>query len=250
MKRLALAAVTSLALHSAPALAGANCNPEQATAIWSNTERRLAHLFGADVSTPPAFDIHETARDIQTTHGPSVRGYYNAEARRITVACMDGGQDVFALNVRHESTHHYLSTAFGDLPLWLEEGLAAYLESANPEDNTEAGPVNPPRLDEFIHLLRKSQVPPIETMLFEGEFEHTSGFYAVAWALVFAMLEHDDPAIREARRYKLAALVQMAKSPNANPDVISQSFLDYTAQEGGSPSAWQRRWHREIWRLR
>ena len=35
------------------------------------------------------------------------------------------------IDVRHEATHALLSAAFGDLPLWLDEGLAEYFR--NPE---------------------------------------------------------------------------------------------------------------------
>lgn len=59
-----------------------------------------------------------TTKDLPKQRGDIVLGYYDSGSKEIAVACHDGNTSVFARNVRHESTHYYLHSAYRQLPGW------------------------------------------------------------------------------------------------------------------------------------
>ena len=249
MKSFFQAGLMVCLLHTSQLLAADDCGEAQASSIWMATEERLASLFDIKVSTPPKFVIYKTAQDLPKQSGDMVIGYYDHDSKEISVACYDGDTSVFAQNVRHESTHYYLQMAFGNPPGWLDEGLAAYMETGAMGEGTPEQHLNKKRLDEFVHLLRKARVPPLVSILEGDGFSRPSQFYAASWALVFSLLHHDNQKIQTARRDQVRKLLQRVKAGESNPAVINREFVSYVLQETHSVSSWQTKWHRQIWSL-
>lgn len=131
----------------------------------------------------PTFRIYQTSRDLPKQQGDIVLGYYDFASKEIAVACHDGDTNVFARNARHESTHYYLHSAYGQLPGWLSEGLATYMEDGSLNEATPAAHINRKRLEEFIHLLRKGTAPSLANLLEGRGFSKPYQYYAsvVSW---------------------------------------------------------------------
>lgn len=95
-------------------------------------------------------------------------------------------QDRIAEDLRHETTHGYLHAVEGDIPLWLDEGIAEYFEL--------------PRSDGQVHL---EHVDRLAGKLLEGTWQPdlqrleasvdagllTQDHYAEAWCWVHWLLE-------------------------------------------------------------
>lgn len=225
------------------------CNEAFASSIWIAAEQRLEDFFGIDVSRPPKFVIYQTSNDLPGKTGDTVLGYYDSDSKEISVACLDNGTSVFALNVLHESTHYYLDMAYGKVPDWLNEGLAAYMEEGSLNDSVPRDHINKNRLDEFIHLLRKAKVPPLTSILAGRGFAKASQYYAASWALVFSLLHHNDHDIQRDRRSQVRRLLQLIKAGENNPEVINQKFIVFVLEDGNNLSNWQTKWHRQMWAL-
>lgn len=233
------------ALHAAE-----ECTEASASSLWTATEARLGELFGTRISAAPKFLIYQTPQDLPRQQGDIVLGYYDSASNEIVVACRDGDTSVFALNVRHESTHYYLHSAYGQLPGWLGEGLATYMEAGSLKEATPSEHINRKRLDEFIHLLRKGRAPSLANLLEGRNFANPSHYYASSWALTFALLHHADGSIQEERRALLRKLLQFAQADQTDPDATNQAFVAEASRWEGDPARWQRQWHRELWSFR
>lgn len=237
-------------LLAGPVHAAEECSERLAASLWAATETRLGKLFGTRITVMPTFQVFSTARDLPGQQSDSVLGYYDFESKEIAVICYDDGASVFARNVRHESTHYYLHSAFGQLPNWLSEGLATYMEDGSLEEASLSAHINHKRLDEYLHLLRKNKAPSLEN-LFEGRnFAQPSYFYASSWALTFALLHHPDRNIQEKRRALLRRLLQVSSATQTGPHAANQLFFTEISQWEGDSARWQRQWNREIWSLR
>ncbi len=57
---------------------------------------------------------------------PQRRAFFLAQGTQRVVYTYNG--DHLAVDLRHEATHALLNLAVGDLPIWLDEGLAEYFE--------------------------------------------------------------------------------------------------------------------------
>jgi len=61
---------------------------------------------------------------------PQRRAFFIAQANRRVVYTFKG--DRLEEDIRHEATHALLNLALGEIPLWLDEGLAEFFEVSNP----------------------------------------------------------------------------------------------------------------------
>ncbi len=109
----------------------------------------------------------------------------------------------------HEGWHQYTQTTFRDqLPLWLEEGLATYMEGhrwGRPETPPEFQPQrNWERWSTLRSVLRRDRLISLRELvsrspqefLAEGKGDLLT-YYAQVWALTRFMLEHDGGRYRE-----------------------------------------------------
>jgi hypothetical protein len=92
-------------------------------------------------------------------------------------------------DLRHEAAHALLRGAFGDLPLWLDEGLAEYFETDLTRPDAER-----PRLEAIAADLRGRWSPDLERLeSFTDIRQMTQRDYREAWGWVHLMLHGPEP---------------------------------------------------------
>ena len=112
-------------------------------------------------------------------------------------------------DIRHEATHALLHVAIGDIPLWLDEGLAEFFEGP-PERNG----VNPEHVDRLPADLNGGWSPDLARLeSLRGVRQMTPRDYRESWAWVHYLL-NDGPIPRAAL---LAYLHDLKVAPDARP---------------------------------
>jgi hypothetical protein len=110
-------------------------------------------------------------------------------------------------DLRHEATHALLRGAYGDLPLWLDEGLAEYFES----DLTSPGALAE-RIAPITTDLKSGWQPNLARLESLTDIrEMTPRDYRESWAWVHLLLNASEPG----RSVLLTALAGLREKPGA-----------------------------------
>src|SRR4029077_19379610 len=138
---------------------------------------------------------------------PPRRAFFLAQGSRRVVYTFLG--DRLQEDLRHEATHALLNVAVGDIPLWLDEGLAEYFE--RPDDR---GGVNP----EHLNRLPKDRADGWKRDLVRLESlkdvrQMSPRDYREAWGWVHYLLN----ASPESKPELLEYLAELRTSPEAGP---------------------------------
>jgi len=119
-------------------------------------------------------------------------------------------QDRIAEDLRHETTHGYLHAVAGDVPLWLDEGIAEYFELPKSDRR-----VHREHLDRLAGRLLEGTWQPdlqrLEACVDAGLL--TQDHYAEAWCWVHWLLETSD----ERRALLQDTLTEIRRDPAAAP---------------------------------
>ena len=121
-------------------------------------------------------------------------------------------------DVRHEATHALLHVAIGDIPLWLDEGLAEYFES--PTDRNGLNPEHVGRLPGDLAAGWTPDLARLETLRSVRQMSPRA--YRESWAWVHYLL-NDGRANKAAL---LAYLADLRTMPDARP-------LSHRLEDGG-----------------
>jgi len=149
--------------------------------------------------------------DFLHTHYPNFperRAFFVETPNRLEVFAHWNGR--IAEDLRHEVAHGHLHSIVRNLPLWLDEGLAEFME-VPPEQQG----FNSPHIDEILTALQTSRWQPDLDRLekLPGAEVMTQLDYAEAWAWVYFLLQ-TEPARRELLQQYIATL---RKDPNPPP---------------------------------
>ncbi len=125
--------------------------------------------------------------------------------------------------VFHEYVHFFLSHRYGDVPLWLHEGLAEYYSTCRMNKN-EVDVGRP--IDSHVQYLAEKPLMPLGD-LFEmntdskdySEGERQGVFYAESWALVHYLLLGN-----AARATQLQTFLDSSGGLISQPDAFTQAF--------------------------
>ena len=134
---------------------------------------------------------------------PPRRAFFLAQGTRRVVYTFYN--DRLDEDLRHEATHALLHVAVGDLPLWLDEGLAEYFEG--PEGRQGLNPEHLARLPDDLEAGWKPDLARLETL--QDVREMTPRDYRESWAWVHYLL--NGPV--RARTALLAYLADSKTSP-------------------------------------
>jgi len=121
---------------------------------------------------------------------PSRRAFFMAQGESRVVYTF--ASEKLEEDLRHEATHALLNLRFGDLPLWLDEGLAEYFEVLPP---AEAGTQD--HLDKLPADLASSWKPDLVRLeSLTNIHQMTPDDYRESWAWVYSFL--NQPGSRKA----------------------------------------------------
>ena len=117
---------------------------------------------------------------------PQRRAFFIAQGSRRVVYTFKGER--LSEDLRHEATHALLSLAVGDLPLWLDEGLAEYFEDADGHG------VNREHLARLPRDIEEGWLPDLTHLeSLKAVRQMSPRDYREAWSWVHYLL--DDPTI-------------------------------------------------------
>ncbi|WP_422925391.1 DUF1570 domain-containing protein [Singulisphaera sp. PoT] len=112
-------------------------------------------------------------------------------------------------DLRHEATHALLNVVYGDLPLWLDEGLAEYFEGPTGRQG-----VNAEHLAKLPHDLAAGWSPNLANLeSLKTVREMTPRDYRESWAWVHYLLNDSKPGSKALFAY----LNDLSRDPNAAP---------------------------------
>jgi hypothetical protein len=118
---------------------------------------------------------------------PPRRAFFLAQGRQRVVYTYSSPR--LEEDLRHEATHALLHGAFGDLPLWLDEGLAEYFE----DDLAQPG-VDADRIAQINKDLSDGWVPSLPRLESLTDIhEMTPRDYREAWGWVHLLLNGAEP---------------------------------------------------------
>lgn len=115
-------------------------------------------------------------------------------------------------DLRHEATHALLHAAVGDLPLWLDEGLAEYFEG--PEGRQGLNPEHLARLPDDLKAGWRPDLARLETLRTVREMSPRD--YRESWAWVHYLLTEPGPG-----RQALLSYLHELKAQPANPPLLA-----------------------------
>ena len=109
-------------------------------------------------------------------------------------------------DLRHEATHALLRGSYGDLPLWLDEGLAEYFETDLAEPGAEHD-----RIDHFADDLSSGWSPSLPRLEALTDIRQmTPRDYREAWAWVHLLLNSST----EEKTILLTSLSDSSRAPS------------------------------------
>ena len=141
--------------------------------------------------------------DVLLPRAPPRRAFFLAQGPRRVVYTFHS--DRLEEDLRHEATHALLHVAVGDLPLWLDEGLAEYFEGPDGRQG-----LNPEHLARLPDDLRPGWAPDLARLeSLKSVREMTPRDYRESWAWVHYLLNGPAPG----KAALLAYLADLASKP-------------------------------------
>jgi hypothetical protein len=138
---------------------------------------------------------------------PPRRAFFLAEGSRRVVYTYLGAR--LEEDLRHEATHALLNVAIGDLPLWLDEGLAEYFEGPGSRQGLNAEHLG--RLPQDLASGWKPDLARLEALRSVGQMAPRD--YRESWAWVHYLLTGSSPG----RALLLAYLADLHALSDAQP---------------------------------
>ncbi|WP_435010040.1 DUF1570 domain-containing protein [Tundrisphaera lichenicola] len=184
----------------------------QLLALDSQVEQTLG--LRADIGDHPVevyiLDDRQAFEHFLTFYYPELphrRAFFLANGNQRVIYTFFG--DRLEEDLRHEATHALLHVAIGDIPLWLDEGLAEYFE--NPTDRQG---LNPEHMGRIPGDLAEGWTPDLGRLeALRSVRQMSPRDYRESWAWVHFLLNDD----RSNKAALLAYLADLRTQPEARP---------------------------------
>lgn len=255
---------------------------ERSAALWTP-------LFGVPAPTalPLEIRLHRDRTDLarvlasQQLTAKATGLYLPTPTPAIHVACSGEEPGHPYRTLLHEGTHQFIHLGAGfraagqppaiprlALPLWLSEGLASYYEAAYiTPDLLQPGRPDPTRLAELQDALRQGKTTPLGEILAKRYGDPFATLdYAVAWGMVYTLMQEAPPPWAVGGRDWLKALVAESRRgwptatspPHPAPVAVNQdwwatvtdqtrrAFESFANERGLTVAAWEKQWREWI----
>jgi hypothetical protein len=202
-------------------------------------ERDLVAWLGIGASREPV-QVYLFAR--KTSYQQALRAYFPTATSRKAMYVKQRGpgmvlaylNDDLAVDLRHEGTHALLHAVLPMVPLWLDEGLAEYFETAR-DDRAHGGP----HLKFTRWSARLGTLPRIEDLeQIEKVDDMDDAAYRHSWAWVHFMLHGPAEARDELRRY--LAEIEAGSPPGKLSERLRRRVPDLEQRFRSHFRGWQR----------
>lgn len=130
---------------------------------------------------------------------PKSMGFYSHKERE-AVVCKDKIPDKFLEVCYHELSHFFVNTYFGNIPVWINEGLAVYFEHTKTGKRPKHIPssrminrvktmidLNDINLTDFITWNRNQ--------FYKKSFSHDSYGYALGYSIIYFLMQKDKETV-------------------------------------------------------
>lgn len=120
-------------------------------------------------------------------------GFYTSRFNQSTIWAVGDKHHLTRITL-HEATHAMVAAMFGDMPVWMNEGLAGFFEKmVITGEQTYRFATN----DEHLVLLRSSRLPSLKAHFSQSRDEWYSNEkidlnYAIDWSLMFFLMSRND----------------------------------------------------------
>ncbi len=150
--------------------------------------------------------FHAYRRQVAPGSNNKATGFYSPRLNQSTIWAV-GDKNHITRIALHESSHAIVAAMFGDIPIWLNEGMAGFFEKMV---ITGAQTYSFATNDEHLQLLRRSRLPPLQAHFNQSHAQwnnpQNSGLnYAIDWSLFFYLMINS-----ERRQFLKSMLDQMA----------------------------------------
>ncbi len=122
------------------------------------------------------------AKDALGSSLPGSVGLYSKLLKQLLIMNVSQREEMYR-TIRHEGFHQYMDRIASDSPIWFDEGLASYFETAGDGGSWKAGLVR----EDFLDLLKEQRLPTIESILTRSRdsfYRRKVRSYAESWALI------------------------------------------------------------------
>ncbi|MHC5537661.1 DUF1570 domain-containing protein, partial [Singulisphaera rosea] len=160
---------------------------------------------------------------------PSRRAFFLAQGSQRVVFTFMGNR--LEEDLRHEATHALLNVVYGDMPLWLDEGLAEYFEVPNGRQGVNSEHLT--RLPSDLASGWKPDLPHLETLRSVRDMSPRD--YRESWAWVHYLLNDSKPGKATLLNYmadyhkdpRTLALSARLRNPDGNAPREMVAHLDH-----------------------
>lgn len=182
----------------------------------------------------------------------------------------------FSIKSLWPKTHHILDST----PVWLNEGLATYMETARYDGSEiEVGRVNAARLYHLQQMLEQGTCPTVKEVVSRRYgMPFGAEHYAVSWGLVYSMRHHWDKDMQRQNRQRFVHYIEAVRRGFFHSvihdfkkkfmdgdravmdfdtkwrayigDASLEAFQKYLVPRGTKFAVWQEEWIQYIMRLR
>lgn len=261
----------SYACHGARCTVRANAGPRAAEYLSQLVDaelRALERMLGRPCAERVSVKAYASLEEFRRATGrrlvtPGTWGTFDMCTGEIRLALTRTSTTHPRNVLLHEVVHFYLHVSFDfrapepwsdkfpaggpcSVPWWLDEGLATYLETARLRDGElSLGAVNRDRHRELLRLLETDRCPPLKSVLARPwSAAGSSADYAVAWGIVYALIQHTDLSRPAAGRHALARYLEAcAAGFYGNPP---GDFADEFTESGELAPDFEDRWERRV----
>jgi hypothetical protein len=149
-------------------------------------------------------------------------------------------------NLQHEAFHQYVRYSVGELPQWLDEGIAEYYEAGIfTGDGYELGGVDPRELADAQALARLNSFVPynqfvaVNTKQWIGAMNHR--WYVQAWSMVYFLMHANNGEYKPKLESFMARVAKATERERASEDFGRDMWR---AEFGNDFTQWEGAWKR------
>jgi hypothetical protein len=208
-------------------------------AIFYEYENRL--IFREKISEKFVCKVYATREEYVGHGGMAMSAAYYSSALRELVTFAEQAKENMFHSLYHEGMHQFLHYYVPDPPIWFDEGMAQYFETAKYYGRTGSSPqafrvgLKKEACAQYLRFFDARNLPSLAAMLKMSKQQfytvNVQMNYAMAWALTHFMLEGGNRQLMEMWRDYFFILRDGATQEEVNQKVFFNEKVNFAAIE-------------------